>query len=142
MHIREKRHRLLLPTEFYMLLVHDLGHLWTQFSDEDAQTYLKGKGLGGWQTNLHHSAGASAKFVFNIDAVGAHSCIDASTDKEFLSRTQLLIINQLQNVLTRRSLSTAYRIRSEVRDGSSHVTHSLAILYTVDKVLQVKTSCS
>ena len=35
----------------------------------------------------------------------------------FLSKTQLLMINQLQDVSTRRSLSTAYRIRSEVRDG-------------------------
>ena len=39
----------------------------------------------------------------------AHSCVDDSTDKRFLSKRQLLMINQLQDVLTRRSLSTAYR---------------------------------
>ena len=35
----------------------------------------------------------------------------------FLSKTQLVVIDLLQDVLTRRSLSTAYRTRSEVRDG-------------------------
>ena len=43
----------------------------------------------------------------------------------FLSRMQLVMIDLLQGILTRRSLSTAYRI-----------------LYAVDKELRVKTSCS
>ena len=34
------------------------------------------------------------------DAVETHSCVDASTDKKFLSMTQLLMINQLQDVST------------------------------------------
>ena len=51
------------------------------------------------------------------DAVEAHSCVDPLMPNSFLSKTQLLIINQLQDVSTRRSLSTADRIRSEVRGG-------------------------
>ena len=47
--------------------------------------------------------------VFN-DAVEAHSCIDPLMPNSFLSKTQLLMINQLQDVSTRRSLSTAYRM--------------------------------
>ena len=43
------------------------------------------------------------------DAVEAHSCVDPLMPNSFLSKTQLLMINQLQNVSTRRSLSTAYR---------------------------------
>ena len=39
------------------------------------------------------------------DVVEAPSCVDDSTDKRFLSNTQLLMINQLQDVSTRRSLS-------------------------------------
>ena len=38
------------------------------------------------------------------DAVEAHSCVDDYTDIRFLSRTQLLMINQLQDVSNRRSL--------------------------------------
>ena len=38
-------------------------------------------------------------------------------DNNTLSRTQLVVIHPLQDILTQRSLSTAYRIRSEVRDG-------------------------
>ena len=34
------------------------------------------------------------------DVVEAHSCVDDSTDRRFLSKTQLLMINQLQYVLT------------------------------------------
>ena len=45
-----------------------------------------------------------------IDAVEAHSCVDPLMPNSFLSKTQLLMINQLQDVSTRRSLSTAYRI--------------------------------
>ena len=52
-----------------------------------------------------------------VDAVEAHSCVDPLMPNSFLSKTQLLMINQLQDVSTRRSLSTAYRIRSEVRGG-------------------------
>ena len=48
------------------------------------------------------------------DAVDAHSYVDPLMPNSFLSKTQLLMINQLQDVSTRRSLSTAYRIRSEV----------------------------
>ena len=46
--------------------------------------------------------------VYVNDAVEAHSCIDDSTDKRFLSRTQLLMINQMQDVSNRRSFSTVY----------------------------------
>ena len=59
------------------------------------------------------------------DAVEAHSCVDPLMPNSFLSKTQLLMINQLQDVSTRRSLSTAYRI---ITSSSHH------ILYTVDKV--------
>ena len=60
-----------------------------------------------------------------MDAVQAHSCVDPLMPNSFLNKTQLLMINQLQDVLTRRSLSTVYRI-----------------LYAVDKDLRVETSCS
>ena len=52
-----------------------------------------------------------------MDAVEAHSCVDPLMPNSFLSNSQLLMINQLQDVSTRRSLSTAYRIRREVRGG-------------------------
>ena len=42
-----------------------------------------------------------------FDAVEAHSCVDPLMPNSFLSKTQLLMINQLQDVSTRRSLSTA-----------------------------------
>ena len=56
MYVTENRHRLLLPhfvlfifssfpLNFCALLAHDVGHLWTQFTDEDTQTFLKGKDL-------------------------------------------------------------------------------------------------
>ena len=44
-------------------------------------------------------------------------------DTRFLSKTQLIMINQMQDVLTRRSLSTVYRIHTG---------------YVVDKDLQVE----
>ena len=43
------------------------------------------------------------------DAVEAHSCVDPLMPNSFLSKTQLLMINQLQDVSTRRSSSTVYR---------------------------------
>ena len=58
-------------------------------------------------------------------AVEAHSWADGSTGNRFLSRTQLLMINQMQDNSTRRSLSTAYRVCN-----------------TVDKDLQVEATCS
>ena len=61
MHVREKRHRLLLlhfffssplPLNFCALLAHDSEHLRTQFVDEAARAYLKGKYPSAlWQTN-------------------------------------------------------------------------------------------
>ena len=61
---------------------------------------------------------------FFHDAIEAHSCVDPLMPNSFLSKTQLVMINQLQDVSTQRSLSTAYR------------------MYAVDKDLRVKTSCS
>ena len=43
------------------------------------------------------------------DAVEAHSCVDPLMPNSLLSKTQLLMLNQLQDVSTRRSLSTVYR---------------------------------
>ena len=34
-----------------------------------------------------------------MDAVEAHSCVDPPMSNSFLSKTQLLMINQLQDVL-------------------------------------------
>ena len=43
------------------------------------------------------------------DTVEAHSCVDDSyTDTRFLSKTQLVKIDQMQDVSTWRPLSTAY----------------------------------
>ena len=39
----------------------------------------------------------------NSDAVEAHSCVDPLMPNSFLSKTQLLMINQLQDVLTQLS---------------------------------------
>ena len=44
------------------------------------------------------------------------------------------MINQLQDVSTRRSLSTAYRIRSEVRGGMFHL-HGIGILFYLGRPL-------
>ena len=43
-----------------------------------------------------------------------------SIGNNFLSRTQLVAIDLLQDVSTRRSLSTAYRIRSEDTEIEGH----------------------
>ena len=46
--------------------------------------------------------------------------IDTYTDAKFLSKTQLVMIDQMQDVSTRGCLSTAYRVRGgEVRGGYS-----------------------
>ena len=68
MHVRENRHRLLLPhfvlfifssfpLNFCALLAHDVEHLRTQFIDKDTQTYLKGKdpSAGGEVISQHCS---------------------------------------------------------------------------------------
>ena len=62
--------------------------------------------------------------MFMCDTTEAHSYIDNSTSNEFLSRTQLLMINQMQDVSTWRSLS--------YRDPGQ---------YAVDEDLQVETFC-
>ena len=54
-------------------------------------------------TTVHNSKDLDA------DAIEAHSCVDPLMPNSFLSKTQLLMINQLQDVSTRRSLSTTYR---------------------------------
>ena len=54
---------LLLPTEFCTLLVHDSGHLWTQFFEVDIPEGQISERQ--WQTHFH-SAEASAKFVFLV----------------------------------------------------------------------------
>ena len=55
---------------------------------------------------------AAQQTIRYFDAVEAHSCIDPLMPNSFLSKTQLLMINQLQDVSTRRSLSTVYRMLS------------------------------
>ena len=50
----------------------------------------------------------------NITIFDMVSNMGKFVDNNFLSRTQLVAIDLLQDASTRRSLSTAYRIRSEV----------------------------
>ena len=59
-----------------------------------------------------------AAITLYLDAVEAHSCVDPLMPNSFFEQnTTVKMINQLQDVSTRRSLSTAYTIRSEVRGG-------------------------
>ena len=62
------------------------------------------------------------------DAVEARNCVDVSTDKKFLSRTQLLVIIQLQDVSTQRSLSTAYRMTKTLWSKRLAVDLSLTVV--------------
>ena len=71
----------------------------------------------------------------NYDAVEAHSCVDPLMPNSFLSKTQLLMINQLQDVSTRRSLSTAYRMTKTFGSKRPAVDLSLTVVFCSKKNL-------
>ena len=147
---------------------------WQSRQHQDNQTnFRRGEGSGGEGRGGEGQGGVEGRDKMNLcieqtpshsDAVEAHSCVDPLMPNSFLSKTQLLMINQLQDVSTRRSLSTAYRIWHQWINATMSlysITMGWCLFYTyrfilslpstppcpyrmyaVDKDLRVETSCS